>query len=87
MKISALSVVVLVCFMEAVMAAMKSRSSRNSGRAARKPEIWMHKTVISIMHMATPELANKFEHDHHAPLDKEAPFVDSDELEETGAKS
>jgi hypothetical protein len=49
--------------------------------------IWMHKTVISIMHMATPELANKFEHDHHAPLDKEAPFVDSDELEETGAKS
>ncbi|MDQ5976048.1 MAG: transporter, family, nitrate/nitrite transporter, partial [Actinomycetota bacterium] len=49
--------------------------------------IWMHKTVISIMHMATPELANKFEHDHHAPLDKEAPFVDSVELEETGAKS
>jgi NNP family nitrate/nitrite transporter-like MFS transporter len=49
--------------------------------------IWMHKTVISIMHMATPELANKFEHDHHTPLDKEAPFVDSDELEETGAKS
>jgi len=49
--------------------------------------IWMHKTVISIMHMATPELANKFEHDHHAPLDKEAPFVDTDELEQTGAKS
>ena len=39
------------------------------------------------MHMATPELANKFEHDHHTPLDKEAPFVDIDELEETGAKS
>ncbi len=48
--------------------------------------IWMHKTVISIMHMATPELANKFEHDHRAPLSSEAPFVDSDELEETGAK-
>ena len=48
--------------------------------------IWMHTTVISIMHMATPELANKFEHDHHAPLVEEAPFVDTDDLEKTGAE-
>jgi hypothetical protein len=46
----------------------------------------MHKTVISIMHMATPDLANKFEHDHHSPLREEAPFIDSDELEKTGAE-
>jgi NNP family nitrate/nitrite transporter-like MFS transporter len=48
--------------------------------------IWMHTTVISIMHMATPDLANKFEHDHHSSLSDEAPFIDSDELEKTGAE-
>jgi NNP family nitrate/nitrite transporter-like MFS transporter len=48
--------------------------------------IWMHTTVISIMHMATPDLANKFEHDHHTSLNDEAPFVDGGELEKTGAQ-
>ena len=48
--------------------------------------IWMHATVISIMHMATPELANKFEHDHHSSVSDEAPFIDSGDLERTGAE-
>jgi hypothetical protein len=26
--------------------------------------IWMHVTVVSVLHQASPELANKFEHEH-----------------------
>ncbi len=43
--------------------------------------IWMHVTVVSILHRASPDLANKFEHDHQATLDDEAPFADSHELD------
>jgi NNP family nitrate/nitrite transporter-like MFS transporter len=49
--------------------------------------IWMHATVVSMLHMASPDLKDKFEHDHDATLDDEAPFIDRNDLTETGAKS
>jgi MFS transporter, NNP family, nitrate/nitrite transporter len=49
--------------------------------------IWMHVTVVSLLHRASPELTNKFEHDHHASLADEAPFADEDELNKTGVSS
>ena len=45
--------------------------------------VWMHVTVVSLLHRASPDLANKFEHDHPATLADEAPFVDSHELDTT----
>ena len=49
--------------------------------------IWMHATVVSMLHMASPELKDKFEHDHHAAVDDEAPFIDKQDLTRTGAPS
>ncbi len=49
--------------------------------------VWMHVTVVSLLHKASPELSNKFEHDHHASLADEAPFVDSSDLDKTGART
>jgi NNP family nitrate/nitrite transporter-like MFS transporter len=49
--------------------------------------IWMHWTVISMLHMASPDLKDKFEHDHDATVDDEAPFIDSTDLSQTGARS
>lgn len=48
--------------------------------------VWMHITVVSVLHKASPELSNKFEHDHNASLSDEAPFVDNADLEKTGAR-
>jgi NNP family nitrate/nitrite transporter-like MFS transporter len=48
--------------------------------------VWMHWTVISMLHMASPELKDKFEHDHGAPLPDEAPFAEKDDLTPTGAQ-
>lgn len=49
--------------------------------------IWMHATVVSMLHMASPELADKFEHDHEATVEDEAPFIDRKDLTQTGARS
>jgi NNP family nitrate/nitrite transporter-like MFS transporter len=49
--------------------------------------IWMHVTVVSLLHKASPELSNKFEHDHQSSMSDEAPFIDSGDLEKTGASS
>ena len=49
--------------------------------------IWMHATVVSMLHMASPELKNKFEHDHNDAVDDEAPFIDKQDLTRTGAPS
>jgi len=49
--------------------------------------VWMHVTVVSILHKASPELSNKFEHDHQSSVSDEAPFIDSGDLEKTGASS
>ncbi len=49
--------------------------------------IWMHITVVSILHKASPELANKFEHSHDASVADEAPFTDQHDLTQTGARS
>ena len=49
--------------------------------------VWMHVTVVSLLHKASPELSNKFEHDHHTPLADEAPFLDESEFDKTGARS
>ncbi|MHB1067880.1 MAG: MFS transporter [Candidatus Nanopelagicales bacterium] len=49
--------------------------------------IWMHATVVSMLHMASPELADKFERDHQASLEDEAPFIDRTDLTQTGAHS
>lgn len=49
--------------------------------------VWMHVTVVSLLHKASPELSNKFEHDHHTPLADEAPFLDESEFDKTGAHS
>lgn len=49
--------------------------------------IWMHATVVSMLHMASPELADKFERDHQASLEDEAPFIDRNDLAQTGAHS
>jgi NNP family nitrate/nitrite transporter-like MFS transporter len=48
--------------------------------------VWMHWTVISMLHMASPELKDKFEHDHGADLTDEAPFAEKDDLTTTGAQ-
>ncbi len=48
--------------------------------------VWMHMTVVSLLHKASPELSNKFEHEHHATLSDEAPFIDGADLEKTGAR-
>lgn len=42
--------------------------------------IWMHVTVVRILHAASPELANKFEHDHATPLTNESPFASPSDL-------
>jgi MFS transporter, NNP family, nitrate/nitrite transporter len=42
--------------------------------------VWMHVTVVSMLHRASPELTNKFEHDHHTSLSDEAAFADTGEL-------
>jgi hypothetical protein len=47
----------------------------------------MHVTVVSLLHKASPELSNKFEHDHQSSMSDEAPFIDSGDLEKTGASS
>lgn len=49
--------------------------------------VWMHVTVVSLLHKASPGLSNKFEHDHHSSVSDEAPFIDSGDLEKTGASS
>lgn len=49
--------------------------------------IWMHWTVVSMLHAASPELKDKFEHDHDAAFDDEAPFIDRNDLTRTGASS
>jgi len=49
--------------------------------------LWMHITVVSLLHKASPELSNKFEHDHHASVVDEAPFIDAAEFDKTGARS
>jgi NNP family nitrate/nitrite transporter-like MFS transporter len=49
--------------------------------------VWMHVTVVSLLHKASPELSNKFEHDHHTTLADEAPFIDESEFDTTGARS
>jgi NNP family nitrate/nitrite transporter-like MFS transporter len=49
--------------------------------------IWMHATVVSMLHMASPDLKNKFERDHEASVDDEAPFIDKHDLTQTGATS
>ncbi len=49
--------------------------------------VWMHVTVVSILHKASPGLSNKFEHDHHSSVSDEAPFIDSGDLKKTGASS
>ena len=49
--------------------------------------LWMHVTVVSLLHKASPELSNKFEYDHHASVVDEAPFIDAAEFDKTGARS
>ena len=49
--------------------------------------LWMHLTVVSMLHAASPDLKDKFEHDHDASLDDEAPFIDRNDLTQTGASS
>jgi len=49
--------------------------------------IWMHATVVSMLHMASPGLKDKFEHDHQASVEDEAPFIDTQDLTRTGASS
>lgn len=49
--------------------------------------LWMHVTVVSLLHKASPELSNKFEHDHGVSVDDEAPFIDRNDLTKTGARS
>jgi NNP family nitrate/nitrite transporter-like MFS transporter len=49
--------------------------------------VWMHVTVVSMLHKASPDLANKFEHDHSASLADEAPFADTHDLTSTGVSS
>jgi NNP family nitrate/nitrite transporter-like MFS transporter len=49
--------------------------------------IWMHATVVSMLHMASPDLKDKFERDHDTAVDDEAPPVDRNDLTQTGAKS
>jgi NNP family nitrate/nitrite transporter-like MFS transporter len=49
--------------------------------------IWMHVTVVSMLHAASPDLRDKFEHDHRASADDEAPFIDKHDLTRTGAQS
>jgi MFS transporter, NNP family, nitrate/nitrite transporter len=49
--------------------------------------IWMHVTVVSMLHAASPDLRDKFEHDHQASADDEAPFIDKHDLTRTGAQS
>jgi hypothetical protein len=49
--------------------------------------LWMHVTVVSLLHKASPELSNKFEHDHGVSVDDEAPFIDRNDLTQTGARS
>ena len=49
--------------------------------------IWMHATVVSMLHMASPGLKDKFEHDHQASVEDEAPFIDKQDLTKTGATS
>lgn len=49
--------------------------------------IWMHATVVSMLHMASPGLKDKFEHDHQASVEDEAPFIDTQDLTKTGATS
>ena len=48
--------------------------------------VWMHWTVVSMLHMASPQLKDKFEHDHGADLADEAPFAEKDDLTTTGAQ-
>ena len=49
--------------------------------------IWMHWTVVSMLHKASPDLRDKFEHDHQATAEDEAPFLDTTDLTTTGARS
>ncbi len=49
--------------------------------------LWMHMTVVSILHRASPELSNKFEHDNHVSVVDEAPFIDAAEFDKTGVQS
>ncbi|MBI1352150.1 MAG: MFS transporter [Actinomycetales bacterium] len=49
--------------------------------------LWMHVTVVSMLHKASPDLKDKFEHDHDASVEDEAPFIDSPDLTTTGARS
>jgi MFS transporter, NNP family, nitrate/nitrite transporter len=48
--------------------------------------IWMHATVVSLLHMASPDLADKFEHDDDAPVADDAPSPTSDHRIETGVR-
>ncbi len=48
---------------------------------------WMHATVVSMLHKASPELKNKFEHDHDATVEDEAPFIESSDVTTTGVRS
>ena len=47
--------------------------------------LWMHVTVVSLLHKASPELSNKFEHDRHVSLADEVPFIDAAEFDKSGA--
>lgn len=54
--------------------------------------VWMHMTVVSMLHMASPDLKDKFEHDvpphsHDARAVDEAPFADRHDLTQTGVSS
>lgn len=49
--------------------------------------VWMHVTVVRLLHAASPQLANKFEQDNHVSVRDEAPFIGAHDLDETGARS
>ena len=42
--------------------------------------VWMHVTVVTMLHKASPDLKNKFEHDHDGTVEDEAPFIESSDI-------